>query len=300
MKPDSRLASKIEGKDFIVTAELLPVAAGDAATIEACAVSLAKGPVAVNVADNHYGVAMSSLAAAVILGRSGIEPVFQLVTRDRNRIALQSDLLGAAALGIKNVLCISGYHQALTGSPESANVFDIDSIQLIATVKKMNEGTLIDGAKIQGPFSMLVGAAANPALKPMELNMLRLKKKVQAGAQFIQTQAVFDAEGFKQWLDAARSEGITGKAAILAGVLPLTGAEEARNLNAKYTDFNIPDALIKRLEASGDAGAQKKEGLAICVEIINKLKGMPGLRGVHILCGGYEAAAPQLIAAAAL
>lgn len=300
MKPDSRLANKIQGQDFIVTAEYLPQASADASTVEACAGSLSKGPVAVNVADNHYGVAMSSLAAANILSRSGIEPVYQLVTRDRNRIALQSDLLGAAALGIRNVLCLSGYHQTLTGSPESANVFDIDSIQLIATVKKMNNGTLIDGAKIDGQFAMLIGAAANPALKPLELNMLRLIKKVLAGADFIQTQAVFDIEGFKHWLDTAHREGITNKTAILAGVLPLSGADEAKHLNAKYTDFNIPDSLIKRLEAAGDAGAQKKEGIAICVETIKQLKGMPGLRGVHILCGGNEGVVPQLIAAAAL
>ena len=131
MKPDSRLAKKIEGKDFIVTAEYLPRAGRDAsANRSSAAAALRNGPVAVNVADNHYGVAMSSLAASVALRRSGIEPVYQVVTRDRNRIALQSDLLGAAFLGIKNVLCLSGYHQTLIGCPESANVFDIDSIQL--------------------------------------------------------------------------------------------------------------------------------------------------------------------------
>lgn len=300
MKPDSRLANKIAGKDFIVTAEYLPQPSADAAAVKDCAEALGKGAVAINVSDNRYGVALSSLAAAVILSQSGIEPVWQLVTRDRNRIALQSDLLGAAALGIKNVLCLSGYHQALIGCPDSANVFDIDSTQLIATVRKMNEGTLIDGTAIKGAFGMLVGAAASPGLMPMELNMLRMKKKVLAGADFIQTQAVFDVDGVKQWLAAARAEGITEKTAVLAGALPLTGAEEARALNARYTDFNIPDIIIERLEKAGNAEAQKKEGIKIFAETVGQLKSLTGLRGIHILCGGNESMLPQIIAAAGL
>ena len=299
MKPDSALANKIGGKEFIVTAEYLPRTGTGTQIVEDCARIFKNGPVAVNVADNHYGVAMSSLAASVILGRAGIEPVYQVVTRDRNRIALQSDLLGAASLGIKNVLCLSGYHQALVGCPESANVFDIDSIQLIATVKKMcDEGLLLDGTKIEGAFSMLAGAAANPDLKPLELNIIRLKKKVKAGASFIQTQAVFDIEEFKRWLETARGEGLTEKVAILAGVLPLTGAAEAKKLNGTFTDFNIPDEVISRLESAGNEEAQLKEGMAICAGIIKQLKGLPGLRGIHIFSGGNETVVPALISAA--
>ncbi len=299
MKPDSALANKIGGKEFIVTAEYLPRTGTGTQIVEDCARIFKNGPVAVNVADNHYGVAMSSLAASVILGRAGIEPVYQVVTRDRNRIALQSDLLGAASLGIKNVLCLSGYHQALVGCPESANVFDIDSIQLIATVKKMcDEGLLLDGTKIEGAFSMLAGAAANPYLKPLELNIIRLKKKVKAGASFIQTQAVFDIEEFKRWLETARGEGLTEKVAILAGVLPLTGAAEAKKLNGTFTDFNIPDEVISRLESAGNEEAQLKEGMAICAGIIKQLKGLPGLRGIHIFSGGNETVVPALISAA--
>lgn len=296
MKPDSKLASKIEGKEFILTTEYLPQAGTDAAAIEAGASVLKNGPVAVNVADNHYGVAMSSLAASVALSRAGLEPIYQIVTRDRNRIALQSDLLGAAFLGIKNVLCLSGYHQTLIGCSESANVFDIDSIQLVAMVKKMNEGLLLDGGKINGTFSMLIGAVANPYMKPMELNIIRLHKKVAAGASFIQTQAVFDVQEFRLWLDAAHQEGITEKVAILAGVLPLASADEAQKLNDTYTDSSIPVEIIERIRAAGDQNAQKKAGLSICVEIIKKLKAMPGLRGAHILSGGNEAVVPELIA----
>jgi methylenetetrahydrofolate reductase (NADPH) len=295
MKPDSRLADKLEGKDYIFTAEYLPVAGTDVSLVEACAKFFGGRLTAVNVADNHYGIAMSSLAASVALSRAGIEPVYQLVTRDRNRIALQSDLLGAALLGIKNVLCLSGFHQTLIDCPQAANVFDIDSIQLIALVKKMNGGSLLNGAKIQGNFSMLIGAAANPHMKPLELNIMRLKKKVAAGADFIQTQAVFDVDVFKQWLEAARKEGITEKTAILAGVLPLQSAAQGQQLLDTHTDFIIPADVLKRLKAAGDPDAQKKEGVKIAAEIIKTLKALPGLRGVHILSGGNEAIVPDLL-----
>jgi methylenetetrahydrofolate reductase (NADPH) len=301
MKPDSKLASKIDGKDFIVTAEYLPRPGTDASMIEICAKALSNGPTAVNVADNHYGVSMSSLAASVALIRLGVEPVYQMITRDRNRIALQSDLMGAAFLGIKNVLCLSGYHQTLMGCSESANVFDIDSIQLIATVQKMNEeGLLLDGTKIEGPFSMLLGAVANPFMKPLELNIIRLNKKVIAGANFIQTQAVFDVEAFRKWLETAHSERITKKVAILAGVMPLASYTEAKKLSDTYTDFNIPNEVLDRIRSAGNEEAQKKEGLAICSETIKSIKGMPGLRGIHILSGGNEAIVPKIMAESAL
>jgi methylenetetrahydrofolate reductase (NADPH) len=300
MKIDSKLAKKIECGDFIVTAEHLPGASADGSAVETALKAMGSKPQAVNMADNHHGVAMSSLAASVAGMKAGAEPVYQVVTRDGNRIALQANLLGAAYLGIKNVLCLSGYHQTLM-YPQSANVYDIDSTQFIAMVTKMcEEGVLADGAKIRGQFSMLVGAVANPFLKPLELNMLRLGKKVDAGAKFIQTHAVFDVEGFGQWLDAASKEGITKKAAILAGVLPLESAAEAEKLRDTYTDHYIPDEAIKRLKAAGDNDAQKKEGLTICVEAIKKLKEMDDLRGIHILSGGKESMVPEILAAAGL
>ncbi len=161
MKNDSKLAVKTSGKEFIFTAEYLPLAGTE---VKIDPKIFGNNVTAVNVADNHYGVSISSLAASFALSQAGIEPVLQIVTRDRNRIALQSDLLGAAYLGIKNVLCLSGYHQTLIGCNESANVFDVDSIQLIDIVKKMNNGQLLDGKKIKGSFCMLIGAADNPNL----------------------------------------------------------------------------------------------------------------------------------------
>src|ERR1017187_2515715 len=231
MKVDSKLAKKIETGDFILTAECAPDATAAGATAEAALKFLDGKFVAVNLADNAHGVALSSVAAAVAAMKLGAEPVLQMVTRDRNRIALQSDLLGAASLGIRNVLCLSGYHQTLIGCPESANVFDIDSTQFIELATRMSEqGVLADGTKINGPFSMLVGAVANPFLNPLELNLFRLGKKIEAGARFIQTHAVFDVKAFTLWLDAARQEGFTKKAAILAGVYPLDSAMEAQKL----------------------------------------------------------------------
>jgi methylenetetrahydrofolate reductase (NADPH) len=258
-------------------------------------------PVVVNISDNPHGVAMSSVAASAAAVKLGAEPVLQMVTRDRNRVALQSDLLGAASLGIKNVLCMSGYHQTLTGCHESANVFEVDSTQFIELTSRMTEkGVLADGTKIDGPFSMLVGAVANPFLKPLELNLLRLRKKIEAGARFIQTHAVFDIKAFGQWLDAARKEGFTQKAAILAGVFPLESAAEAEGLRATYAEFCIPDQIIERLKNAGNHGAQQQQGLAICIETIKQLKGLDGLRGIHVLSGGKEGVVPEILAASGL
>jgi methylenetetrahydrofolate reductase (NADPH) len=295
MKPDSKLAVKISGKEFIFTAEYLPLAGTEVTSDPKL---FGSGVTAINVADNHYGVSISSLAASFALSQIGIEPVFQIVTRDRNRIALQSDLLGAAYLGIKNVLCLSGFHQTLIGCNESANVFDVDSIQLIDIVKKMNNGQLLDGTKIQGNFGMLIGAAANPNLKPIELNLLRLSKKVAAGADFVQTQSVFDVDQFKVWLEAVRNAGLADQTAILAGVLPLKSAAQAKELTETHTDFVIPETIINRLTAAGGPEAQKKEGVKIAAEMIKKLKGLPKLKGVHILSGGNESTVNELLAAA--
>jgi len=299
MKVESKLAKKIQTGEFIVTAECAPGATASGAAAEGALKALGTKPVAVNLADNSHGVALSSVAASLTALRLGTEPVLQMVTRDRNRIALQSDLLGAASLGIKNVLCLSGYHQTLMGCPESANVFDIDSTQFIELTTRMSEpGVLADGKKINGSFSMLVGAVANPFLRPMELNLLRLGKKIEAGARFIQTHAVFDIMAFTQWLDAARKEGFNKKAAILASVYPLEGATEAQKLRDTYAEFCIPDEIIERLKKAGNDS--RKEGLAICVETIKQLKALEGLRGIHVLSGGKEALVPEILAAAGL
>ena len=301
MRPDSKLANCIEKGDFIVTAEFLPKAETKISLDKELLKNLSTKVQAVNVADNPYGIGMSSLAGSIALNKSGVESIYQLVTRDRNRIALGSDLLGAASLGIKNVLCLSGYHQTLTECPGSANVYDIDSIQLIDTITKMNnEKILPDVKKFDGEFAMLVGAVANPNLNPIELNIIRLTKKTEAGASFIQTQAVFDVQAFAKWLEAANNEKITEKTAILAGIHPLEGADEAEKLCETFTNYQIPDEIINRLKKAGDEQAQHKEGLKICVEIIQEIKNLTGLRGIHILSGGKEDIVPELLSESGL
>lgn len=301
MKVNGKFAEKIETTDFIVTAEFQPRPSANGSATQAALKAIGDKPAAINVSDNHHGIAMSSIAVCAEIIKNDKEPVCQIVTRDRNRIALQSDLLGAASLGIKNVLCLSGYHQETIGCTEANNSYDIDSTQLIEIVKTMSEkGRLSDGTKIDGQFSMLIGAVANPFLKPLELNILRLANKVQAGAKFIQTHPVFDFETFSQWLQAVSKEGIANKAAILAGVQPLDSADEAESLRNTYSDYNIPDEIIARLKKAGDKNSQKKEGLNICVEIINKLKKMDVLRGIHIISGGKEEIVPQIVSAAGL
>jgi len=301
VKNEKPFHDQLKSADFILTAEYLPRAETGGAAIEAALPALRGVPSAVNVADNPFCVGLSSWAGSVLLARAGVEPIFQVVTRDRNRIAVQSDLLGAAALGIRNILCLSGYHQTLTDNPESANVYDLDSTQLVALVRKMRDrGELLNGEKIHGPFAATIGAVANPGLSPLDLGIIRLMQKVEAGADFIQTHAVFDAGEFGLWLDAARQAGITGRTAILAGVFPLESAEEAEALAKKYTEFRIPAPVIERLKAAGDRAAQKREGLAICVETIDKLKGMDGLAGIHLLTGGKEETLPAILSAAGL
>lgn len=301
VKNEKRFHDQLKSGDFVVTAEYLPRAETEGSAIKAALQALKEVPSAVNVADNPFGVVMSSLAASVILAQLGIEPIYQVVTRDRNRIAIQSDLLGATALGIRNILCLSGYHQTLTDHPESANVYDLDSTQLLKVLKKMREqGELLNGEKINGAFPVMTGAVANPCLKPVDLNIIRLTQKVEAGAEFIQTHAVFDIDEFQQWLDAVKQAGLADKTAIIAGVFPLDSAEEAELLLNKYTEFQIPPRIIERLKLAGDRQAQKKEGLAICVEIINKLKNMNGLRGIHILSGGKEETLPDILSASGL
>jgi methylenetetrahydrofolate reductase (NADPH) len=295
---DSLLAKKIDAGDFIITAEYLPdtdIYSPPNGKLKNC------GAVAINVSDNPFGPVISSLATSIKLQQAEIEPIYQLVTRDRNRIALQSDILGAASFGIKNILCLSGYHQTLTDMPESSNVYDIDSIQLIELINKINnEGTLLNGTKIKGDFCMLPGAVVNPYLRPLELSILRLNKKVKAGAKFIQTQAVFNTTDFQEWLDVAYHEGITEKAAIIAGIYPLESYEEAMNLLKKHTDFYIPDSHIKRIKDSGDLEEQRKMGISICVETIGKIKEMKGLSGIHIISGGKENIISEIISDAGL
>ena len=230
MKPNSKLASAIQSSGFIVTAGICrrrrpgPV-------IKAGAQLLGDSLAAVSIADNHSGIGMSSIAASSVFLQLGREPIYQVVPGTATASRSSPICWGPVALGIKNVLCTSGHHQTLTGCSDSANVYDLDAIQVVAAVKQMRDkGTLLDGTAIAGSFSVLIGTVTNPYLRPLELNLIQLAKKIEAGADFILTQPVFDLDEFGAWLTAARKEGLTDKTAILAGVLPLSSAEEAEKL----------------------------------------------------------------------
>jgi methylenetetrahydrofolate reductase (NADPH) len=212
-----------------------------------------------------------------------------MVTRDRNRIALESDARGAAAFGVEAILCLSGDHQSLGACPQAAGVYDIDSIQLVqALAGMMREGSLPEAP---------IGAAAHPYQQPAELGLLRLRKKIAAGAGFVLTQAVFDLAGFTKWMVAVRAAGLDKRVAILASVLPLATVEQARALDRRRTYGPVPESVAARL---GGASDPAREGVAIAVEMAGQLKAIPGIRGIHILSGGCESLAGTVIREAGL
>jgi methylenetetrahydrofolate reductase (NADPH) len=289
----TNLAQTLSSGRLAVTAECLPPRGADAAAIRKMAASLPQRLDAVVVADNPDEIRASALACAAMLAGEKQQPVLSIITRDRNRIALEGDVLGASALGIGSVLCLSGEHQSLGASPQAAGAYDIDSVQLMQGIKRMCEGGVdFAGRKLSSSPEMLIGAAAHPYLRPMELNLLRLKKKILAGATFLMTQAVFDLTGFNEWMDAVRAAGIDKQVAIIASVLPLSSVEQAKHLAAKKTYGPVPADVIGRLSKAAVAG---KEGIAIAAEMARKIKTIPGVRGIHILCGGCESSAATVI-----
>lgn len=298
MTVKSKLAGALGNGRLILTAECLPPPSADPAAIRRLAAVLPASLDAVVVADNPDEVGGSALACAAILVAEGREAVLSLVTRDRNRIALESEVLGASALGITGFLCLSGEHQSLGTAAAAAGAYDIDSIQLTQALKRMaEEGVDLVGRRLDAPPAVLLGAAAHPYLRPMELNLIRLRKKVRAGAQFLLTQAVFDLDGFTEWMEAVRAEGLERQVAIIASVLPLAGLEKARQLQAKKTYGPIGDDVMARLAKAADPA---REGVAIAAEMAVKLKAVPGVRGIHILSGGCEASAAEVIKAVGL
>ena len=237
---------------------------------------------------------MASLAACGLLKSAGIDPVLQAVVRDRNRIALQSDILGASALGIGNVLCLSGDHHSFGNQPQAMGVFDLDSIQFIQAVKAMrDEGILIGGEALTTSPDLFIGAAANPFADPLSFRVIRLAKKIKAGADFIQTQCVYNLERFKAWMEMAREKGLTEQAYILAGVTPLKSEGMAKYMKNRVAGMDIPDEVIKRMGSTAKE-KQKEEGLNICIETIQQLKEIKGVRGVHIMAIEWEEAVAEI------
>ncbi|MDP3283531.1 MAG: methylenetetrahydrofolate reductase, partial [Desulfobacterales bacterium] len=271
MKPESpsNLQRVLSDGKFAVTAECGPPRGADPEIIRRKG-ELLRGHVdAVNVTDNQTAIVrMSSIAACVHLSAMGLEPVMQMVTRDRNRIALQSDILGAFSLGIGNILCLSGDHQTFGSQPDAMNVFDIDSVNLVRMVKVMKtDGKDMSGFDLTSSPKMFIGAAANPFADPFEYRVIRLAKKIDAGADFIQTQCVYNLERFKEWMRLAREEGLTEKVHILAGITPLKSEGMAKYMAKKVAGMDVPESVIKRM---GDVpkGKAAEEGLDICLETI--------------------------------
>jgi len=289
-----------EGK-FAVTAEIGPPRGANAEVIRQKA-GLLKGCVdAVNVTDNQTAIVrMSSISACAHVVQMGMEPVMQMVTRDRNRIALQSDIMGAYSLGIRNMLCLSGDHQTFGSQPGAMNVFDIDSVHLIHTVKTMrDEGKDMSGYELNVAPRMFIGAAENPFADPFEYRVIRLAKKVAAGVDFIQTQCVYDMVRFKEWMKQARERGLTEKVYILAGVTPLKSARMAKYMASKVAGIMIPEQMIRRMEGAAKETAAA-EGIKICLETIQELREIPGLAGIHIMAIEWEEKVAEIVKDAGL
>ncbi len=297
----SRLQQLLSRGEFAVTAECGPPRGANSEIVTKKG-SVLKGYVdAVNVTDNQTAIVrMSSIAASAHLLKIGLEPVMQMVTRDRNRIALQSDILGAYSLGIQNILCLSGDHQIFGSQPDAMNVFDIDSMNLIRMVRTMRrEGKDMSGFELNDPPRMFIGAAANPFADPFEYRVIRLAKKIDAGADFIQTQCIYNMDRFKKWMTMAREEGLTEKVYILAGITPLKSEGMAGYMSKKVAGIDMPEELIKRM-----AGVPKKkaaeEGIKISLETIEELRAIDGIHGIHIMAIEWEETVGEIVEAAGL
>ncbi|HYY47395.1 MAG TPA: methylenetetrahydrofolate reductase [Thermoplasmata archaeon] len=294
----SRLERVLASGEFALTAEIAPPASADAAAIRAQAAAYRGLVDACNVTDGARAlVRMSSLAAASILVQEGVEPVLQLASRDRNRIALQADLLGAAALGIRNVLCLAGDPPAAGGEPGAKGVFDWRTEEMIEAFRTLRDkGVLSGGEPVESPPKVFLGATADPFQDSREESFSRLRAKVLAGADFIQTQAVFDLEAFEEWMRLVRKEWLHEKAYILAGVIPLKSSKMARFL-ADYLGASIPRGIFDRMEK---APHPQTEGVSIAVRTIKALRKIEGVRGVHLMPVGWDDVLPALAKEAGL
>jgi len=295
MKSGSNLEKVLNAGHFAFTGELGPPRGAHAEEVRKKAVHL-KGRVdSVNITDNQTAmVRMASWAACLLLIQEGIEPNFQMVCRDRNRLAMQADILGAYALGIRNLLCLSGDHCQFGDHPTAKGVFDIDSMQLIGMVKKMrDEGKFQSGADLDGVPKMFIGAAENPFADPFEWRVHRLAKKIEAGVDFIQTQCIYNLPKFREFIRQANDMGLTEKAHILAGVTPMKSLGMARYMKSKVPGMDVPDDIIKRLQGVAK-DKQAEEGIKIALEQIAEFKEMKGVHGVHLMAIEWEHRVPEI------
>jgi len=298
----SKIEKLLAAGHFVVTSEVGPPRSADGHEIEHKGKMIKDHVDAINVTDNQTSVCrLCSLAAVIRLKLMGLEPVLQMTTRDRNRIALQSDILGAASFGINNILCLTGDHQHFGDHTNAVNVFDLDAIQLIHTVRMMrDEGRLLGGHEFQVRPQMFIGAAANPFAGPnVGMRVARLAKKAAAGVQFIQTQCIYNMDTFKEFMKLAVDRGLTEKVAILAGITPMKSVGMARYMQKRVPGIDVPDEIVKRI-GGVPKEKQAEEGVAFAIEQIEELKGVPGVKGFHIMAIEWEEQVPGIVERAGL
>jgi len=257
---------------------------------------------AVNVPDNTAGVVhMAAWAASILLAREGVDPIMHVTCRDRNRMALQSDLLGAAALGVRNVLCLTGDHMVHGDHPGAKPVFDLDSLQLLGLADVLRHGRYLSGREIKPAPDLFPGATENPFAPPYDFRPLRLQKKLEAGARFIQTQITFNVERFAAFMARVRDLGLDRRVPILAGVAPLRSARAARYMRERVPGMEVPDDIVRRMEQAGsERSRREEEGIRICVETIERLREVQGLAGFHVMPIHWEEAVSEIAARAHL
>jgi methylenetetrahydrofolate reductase (NADPH) len=289
MKTESRLEKVLAAGHLAVTSECGPPRGANHEEVVTKSKYLEGIVDAVNVTDNQTAmVRMSSLAASIIIKQQGLNPLFQVTCRDRNRLAMQADILGAYAFGIDTMLCLSGDHTKFGDHAMAMNVHDIDSIQMIQMVKDMRDkGIFQGGADIKGAPKMFIGAAANPFADPFELRVMRLAKKIAAGADFIQTQCIFNVDKFEKWMEGVREKGLHKKCYILAGVTPCKSLGAAKYMANRVPGMDVPKEIVDRM-ASVPKEKQAEEGVTICVETIERLKKIEGVAGFHIMAIEWE------------
>jgi len=290
----SNLEKVINSGNFVVTGELGPPKGADITTLKHHAEEMRHYVDAYNITDNQTAIVRtSSIACGATLVQMGLEPIIQITVRDRNRICIQGDVLGAQALGIKNILCLSGDHQKFGNEPGSKGVYDIDSMQLIKGLKDMrDEGTFIGGDELEDSVSYYLGAVENPFADPFEYRVDRLEKKINSGVSFIQTQCIFDLERFKKWMELVRERGLHKKAAIMGGVTPIKSLGAARYMKNNVSGITIPDSVIDRIKG---AEKKKEEGLKIAVETIQELQEIEGVAGAHVMAIAWEEKVPEIV-----
>jgi len=297
----SRLEHVLKAGRFAVTAELNPPDSADPQKVYDAALVLSQVCDGINATDaSGANCHMSSVAICALLTRAGYEPVMQVSCRDRNRIAIQGDVLGGAAMGVRNVLCLTGDDTSVGDQPQAKRVFDLDSIHLLYTIKTMrDEGRFLSGRVISEPPRLFLGAASNPFAPPYDWRPIRLAKKVQAGANFIQTQFCFDLARFREFMKMVRDLGLDEKVFILVGVGPLRSERAAEYMRTKVPGVVIPDQIVERLRKTPQA-KQQFEGKRICIEIIQQVKEIKGVSGVHVMAYRQEELVAEIIEEAGL